>query len=184
MVKRPRKTAAPALLKIDLGCGQSKPEGFVGVDYVKIPGVDVVHDLTKIPWPFKPTSADQLRASHFFEHLTGAERMRFMEEAYRILVPTGQLVLVCPYWSSMRAIQDPTHQWPPVCETSFLYFNKAWRETNHLTHYPITCDFDFSYGYGLSPEWVSRNDESRGFGVARYLNTVADLHVTLVKRAP
>ena len=39
-------------LKIDLGCGSNKKEGYVGVDILDVPGVDYVTDLSKDPLPF------------------------------------------------------------------------------------------------------------------------------------
>ena len=89
-------------------------------------------------------------------------------------------VLVC-YWSSPRAIQDPAMEWPPICEQSFLYFNKGWRETNQLL--PIKADFDFSYGYAVDAETAARNQESQSFWIKHYLNTANDLQVALTKRA-
>jgi hypothetical protein len=38
-------------MKLDLGCGTKKREGFVGVDSMTLPGVDVVVDLRITPWP-------------------------------------------------------------------------------------------------------------------------------------
>ena len=46
----------------------------------------------------------------------------------------------------MRAWQDPTHK-RAISEATFLYANKSWRVSQGLDRYPITCDFDFSYGY-------------------------------------
>lgn len=175
-----RKTQA--LVKLDLGCGQQRAAGYIGVDLVKAPGVDVVHDLTIAPWPFSDESVEDIRVIHFFEHLTGSQRIVFMEECHRILVGSSKLLIVVPYYASMRAIQDPTHQWPPLCEASFLYFNKTWRQQNKLDHYPITCNFDFTYGYGVNAAWAIRSQEARDFAVRHYFHAVDDLHVTLTKR--
>ena len=41
-------------MKLDIGCGNKKWIGFVGVDRVLCEGVDVVCDLSKTPWPFIP----------------------------------------------------------------------------------------------------------------------------------
>lgn len=180
------KRAAP--LKLDLGCGNRKEPGFLGVDLADLPGVDVLHDLRAVPWPWKDESIAEARCSHFLEHLTGSQRMEFMNELYRVLAVGATCLIRVPYWTSPRAIQDPTHQWPPLCEWSFLYFNKGWREQNQLAHMPITCDFDFSYGYELTPNMpfdaAQRDEQARHFGVTHYLNTVADLIVTITKRAP
>ena len=172
----------PELLKLDLGAGQHCKEGFEGVDIVKLPGIKYVHDLKKYPWPWKSDSVSETFCSHFLEHLTGPERVTFMDELYRILVPEGKAVFIAPYWSSMRAVQDPTHAWPPLCEASFLYFNAKWRKDNGLDHYKITSDFDFVFGYGINPVWMTRNDETRQFAIANYCNSVQDLHCTLTSR--
>jgi hypothetical protein len=170
------------VVKLDIGCGQSKAEGFVGIDAVKCDGVDIVHDLRVVPWPIDAESVEEARCMHFFEHLTGAERMIFMDELYRVMQRGAKVAIQVPYWSSARAIQDPTHQWPPVSETSFLYFNKGWRVDNKIDHYPIACDFDFTYGYALDPAWVTRHHEAQAFAVSHYLNAARDLVVTLTRR--
>lgn len=37
---------------MEVGCGDYKREGYTGLDIVPLAGVDVVHDMNKIPWPF------------------------------------------------------------------------------------------------------------------------------------
>jgi len=183
------------LLKLDLGAGDNKKEGFIGVDIVKTKSVDIVCDLLKFPWPFKDNSVDEVYSSHFFEHIPGYLRGKWMNELYRVMKPgvyeggvgkaNGEgprVVFIVPYYSSMRAIQDYTHQWPPLSEASFLYFNKEWRKLNKLEHYDVKCDFDFSYNYIISGQWISRSDETKFFAVSNYINAVPDLQVILVKR--
>lgn len=169
-------------LRLDLGCGKNKKEGFIGVDISKDVGADVVFDLSKKKWPFKDGEVEEVHCSHFLEHLTGAQRINFMNELYRITKVGAKAVIITPYHASMRAIQDPTHQWPPVCEHSYLYFNKGWREANGLEHYGINCDFDFSYGYAIDPDVSNRNAEYQLFAFKHYLNAINDLQVTLIRR--
>ena len=169
-------------LKLDLACGNSKKEGFLGVDIAKLPTVDKVCNLKKFPWPWKKESVEEIFSSHFFEHLKGQERIKFMEEAHRILKPGSKMTIVVPYYASMRAIQDPTHEWPPVCEASFLYFNRAWMAQNKLEHYGIKCNFDFSYCYNMAPEWASRHIEAQGAAIKNYINIVSDIQVVLTKQ--
>jgi SAM-dependent methyltransferase len=168
----------PKSFKLDIACGQTKPEGWIGVD-IAGENVDVFHDLEVYPWPFKDESVEEARASHYFEHTKDA--MKFMDEVYRILKPGAQFHIICPYYNSMRCWQDPTHT-RAVSEASFLYFNAEWRKTNKLDHYPVKCDFDFQYGYSFYPEWANRSDESRQFAIKHYMNVVSDIHVTLTKR--
>lgn len=169
-------------LKLDLACGQNKTEGYVGVDIWPGEGVDIVHDLRVRPWPFADQSVEEVVCNQFFEHLTGEERMGFMDELWRVMKVDAKAVFVTPYYTSMRAIQDPTHKWPPIAETSYLYFNKGWRDTNGLSHYPIGCDFDFSFGYLLAGDVAARNQEYRDNAIRQFNNAVTDLQVTLVRR--
>ncbi len=166
------------LLKVDLGCGQNKEEGWYGVDYKKCPGVDKVHDLTKFPWPFKDESVDEVKSIHYIEHTL--DLIKFVDEIYRILKPGGKAMFIAPYYSSMRAFQDPTHV-RFISEASFLYFNKNWRNQNKLDHYDIKSNFNFSYGYQLFPEWAARSEDSRNFAIKHYWNVVSDIIVTLEK---
>ena len=46
--------------KLDLGCGRSKKAGFIGLDCLVLPGVDIVHDLTKFPYPFEDGLIDEI----------------------------------------------------------------------------------------------------------------------------
>lgn len=59
-----------AQVHIDLGCGENKKPGSIGVDFRKVTGVDVVQNLSKYPWNSIPTGvADVVMASHLLEHI-------------------------------------------------------------------------------------------------------------------
>jgi SAM-dependent methyltransferase len=192
------KTEEP--LKLSLACGDNKPEGFKGVDIAKTDSTDYVQNLLEFPWKqFADNSVDEIECSHFVEHIPHGDGyhdpfMQFFDEIHRILKPAefdpanpnipvkGFARITCPYYSSMRAWQDPTHQ-RAISEASFLYLNKQWRIDNRLDHYPITCDFDFSYGYVVSPEWQNRSQETQTFAIQHYINVVSDIQITLTKRS-
>ena len=198
--KKPKAPKAEEVLKLSLACGDNKPEGFKGVDIMKTSSTDYVQDLMKFPWSqFKDNSVDEIECSHFVEHIphsNGSEDpfFQFFDEIHRILKPAefdpnnpniplkGFMNIVSPYYSSMRAWQDPTHQ-RAISEASFLYVNKQWRIDNKLDHYPVTCDFDFSYGYIVAPDWHNRSQESQAFAIQHYINVVTDIQVMLIKRS-
>lgn len=167
-------------LKLDLACGQSKTEGYFGVDIFPGEKVDAVVDLEQFPWPIESNSAEEIVCSHYVEHTS--DLMKFMNEVYRILKPGGKIKIIAPYYTSMRCWQDPTHK-RAISDATFLYYNKQWREINKLDHYPITCDFDFTYGYDMDQTWAGKHDEARNFAIAHYWNIVNDIHVVLTKRA-
>lgn len=166
-------------IKLDLGAGQSKATGFIGVD--RMEGSDVVADLTKpFDWA-EDESVSEIFSSHFIEHLTGEEFILFMDECYRVLVPEGKMTFIAPYYTSARCFQDPTHK-QSICEAKFIYFNKAARDNMKLQHYGIKSDFDFTYGYSINAEWQNRSAEALAFAIKSYWNVIDDIHITLTKR--
>lgn len=169
------------LLKLDLGCGKNKREGFTGVDIRKFDGVDLVADLTK-PWPWKDGSVEEVNCSHFLEHLTAPERVHFANELFRVLKQGGKAQIVTPHWCSCRAYGDMTHQWPPVSEFWFYYLSKPWREVNAPHNDGYVCDFDATWGYGMAQPLATMNQERQQFALANYKEAAQDLVATLTKK--
>ncbi len=56
-------------VKYDIGCGANKIKGFIGVDIRPLPGVDIVADLERYPWPIPSESASLVLCSHVLEHI-------------------------------------------------------------------------------------------------------------------
>ena len=169
-------------MKLDLGCGLRKKPGFTGVDMSADCGADVVHDLRVAPWPFDDGSVDEVYCSHFLEHLDGAERIVFMQELHRVLKDGATAAIITPYWSSVGAVQDPTHQWPPVAEQSYLYFNAQARRDMGMGHYEIRANFELSFGLAMDPKFKGKPEAEQAFAARHFLNVVQELHATLVKR--
>jgi hypothetical protein len=187
-----QETLKGDVIKLDLGCGQRKQPGFIGVDVVKTKDADVVFDLFTYPWTFlADNSVDEIYAAHFIEHLP--DLIPFMNEVHRVLkkaefdpknpnVPTkGFARFIAPYHQNTRCWQDPTHK-QAISEATFLYYNKSWREANGLDHYPINCDFDYFYSYNLNPSVQGRSQEWLNFAMRHYYNVADDIVVTMMKR--
>lgn len=104
-----------------------------------------------------------------------------MDEVYRILKVGAKATIIAPYYSSIRAWQDPTHK-RAISENSFFYYNREWRRTKGVSHYPINSDFDFSYQYSYDPYWEHKSEEERTFAFKHYINVILDIRITLIKR--
>lgn len=187
--KTTKQEAAP--LKIDLGCGPNPREGFVGVDMFKMKGVDIVCNLAKDRWPFEDNSVSEAHASHFLEHLTNLggkwERTHFFNELYRVLKPGGTAQLIFPHWCSNRYYGDPTHK-EPFSEMGFLYLNREWR-MSQAPHADAKwqkggydCDFDWSYGYSLREDLVTRNQEYQQNAIQTQKEAAQDIIATITKK--
>ena len=144
-------------LKLDLGCGKNVREGFVGVD-VRNFGQPITADLTKA-WPWKDGTVSEAHCSHFLEHLEAEERIHFVNELYRVLVPEGKCQIIVPHWASCRAYGDMTHRWPPVSEFWFYYLNKDWREQNAPPNDGYQCNLEATWGYSPHHGVLKRNQE-------------------------
>lgn len=168
-------------LKIDIGCGKNKRDGFIGVDAIAFEGVDVVLDIGNARWPWEDGSVDEVNCSHVVEHLKPDERIHFTNELHRVLKMKGTALIVTPHWASTRAFGDLTHQWPPVSEFWYFYLNKDWRAVNAPHNMSYTCDFDFTHGHAVHAALQSRNVEFQQFALAWYKDAATDLYVTLTK---
>lgn len=82
------------LIKIELGCGKTKTDGFIGVDRFPLPGVDVVADMEKT-LPFPDDYADIIYACHSLEHVDNFEHL--IREIYRIARHGALIFILAPY---------------------------------------------------------------------------------------
>lgn len=105
--------------KLNVGCGNDiRPgsEGWVNMDLLPMKGVDVVHDMMELPWPFPDEHFELVLAKHVLEHVPhtfpGRKRDGFllwMEEVHRVLKPPGRFEAVVPYYRHDGYWIDPTH---------------------------------------------------------------------------
>lgn len=166
-----------AKIKLDLSYGELPDSGFT-----KVNGLDP----DRLPWKLDNESVEEALVAFRLNRIPGPQRMAWMSELWRVLVPGGKATIIVPYWSSHRSIQDPESQWPPICEQSFSYFSKAFRDTNkedvRLLPRGMYCDFDATGGYQFDPDTAVKETTVQSFWVKHYLNAVSDLHMVLTKR--
>lgn len=115
--------------RLNLGCGKWPLAGWINLDVVRLPGVDVVADLERCaetPLPFESDSIDEFLLSHLIEHIRSP--LSLMQELWRIARPGARLTVRCPYGHSDDAWEDPTHV-RPYFIGSFGFFSQPyyWR---------------------------------------------------------
>lgn len=101
-------------MKIDIGCGSSKKDGFVGIDIQNIPGVDLLLDLSREQLPFDDNSVSEVYSSHFFEHLGIDSVQRILEEIYRVCLDGSIVKIRVPHFSGSACFYE-------YHKTSFRY---------------------------------------------------------------
>lgn len=123
-------------IMLDIGCGENKQKGFIGLDKRPLEGVDIVHDLEVFPYPLPDDICHLIAGSHIVEHLKPWLMIDFMNELWRIMKHRGQLALATPYAGSPGFWQDPTHcngcnqatwqYFDPRYPLYDIYFPKPW----------------------------------------------------------
>ena len=80
-------------VRLHVGSGRARLEGWVNIDNQALPGVDVVADVTK---GLEFADVEAVFAEHFLEHLPVGAALDFLLEARRVLGPQGSLRLSTP----------------------------------------------------------------------------------------
>jgi predicted SAM-dependent methyltransferase len=124
-------------LRIQLGGGDDRKEGFVNIDILSLPSVDIVADINKgIPLP--DNSVVEVLANYILEHIEDVPSL--MEELYRVCKPNAKVVIKVPYFKSTAAFKDPTHV-SFFTERTFEYFDRDFIENKKLPEYKLKMNF-------------------------------------------
>lgn len=107
---------------LNLGCGQRKSPGSIGVDINPSSNADVLVDLNRLPYPFDDNCFVEIICEHVLEHLDDV--ITAIEEIHRIAKPGALLIVEVPHFSSVHFYQDPTHKHAFTSRT-FDYFVKG-----------------------------------------------------------
>lgn len=106
-------------MRLNLGAGSLSEPNWVNVDRAVLPGIDVVCDLEKTPWPWGDNSIERIRAFDVYEHVINW--YGFMQECHRVLVPNGVLFIHTSYYKNPSSYCDPDHK-RFLTEQSFDYW--------------------------------------------------------------
>ncbi len=98
-------------LRLNLGSGLNKREGFINVDKFAYGQPDRLMDLEQTPWDFPDNSVAEVVLNHTLEHL-GKEVETFfaiMQELYRVCENGARIEINVPHPRHRDFMNDPTH---------------------------------------------------------------------------
>lgn len=97
-------------IRLDIGCGKDKKEGFVGIDIDPKSQADIIASALNLP--FDDSNVDEITCSHLVEHFEPDEAQKFFDEIYRVLKDGGAARLkIDRDWSKARLLEkDRTHK--------------------------------------------------------------------------
>lgn len=110
------------MIKLNLGCGKDIKDGYVNLDSVKLPGVDIIFDINKPHLPFKDNTFEEIYCSHVLEHVN--DLAKTMKELKRISKSGGKIIIRVPHFSCGVSYRDPTHK-RLFSYFTFDYFEKG-----------------------------------------------------------
>ena len=87
--------------KLDIGCGERPAKGYVGMD-MRDCGQEIVWDARQ-GIPFPDCSVDEIRTSHFLEHLDDDQGIDFLQESMRVLKHKGLMINRLPHVTNPTA---------------------------------------------------------------------------------
>lgn len=101
----------PGPLKLNLGCGYRKLDGWVNADKYPDSKPDLLLDLEALPWPFADNAATHVDLSHVLEHVgqSSALFLALMQELWRVCAPGAQVNIRVPHPRHDDFLGDPTH---------------------------------------------------------------------------
>lgn len=181
-------------MKLHLGSGDKRFDGFVNVDYDERCSPDIIQDLEKKPWCFEDNSIDEVVAHHLLEHLGDPGFFIFMQELYRVCKPNALVKIVVPHHRHDVFLNDPTHRRPITVEGLRLFskkFNNYCIEVgdgssklgNYFDIDFEVVDFKFNFDSFYKPLLVDMTQEKEReiqLLIREKNNVIVDVNVTLL----
>ena len=139
------------MFKLNLGCGRDIKKGYINLDRAKLNGVDIIHDLSKFPYPFPENHFNEILSFGTVE-LIDADFIKIMEELWRISENKGLVKIRGPVFPSMCSAQDPLTK-KFLTWNTFEYFNEYW---GHYTKARFrTLKKRYIYSLNSKLNWLS-----------------------------
>ncbi len=154
---------------LDIGCGNNKMPGAIGLDKRACKGVNVISDFEQ-GLPFKTGCIKTVFLRHVIEHVD--DLIQFMEELFRVCQKDAKIIIEAPYYSSRGAFRDPTHR-HFISEDTFQYFEYPTDYGTNTNFKIESIRYDYRKPFRYFPEYIRKR-------FRRYfLNVVDNLYVTL-----
>lgn len=113
-------------MKLNLGCGNKRKAGFLGVDSFQGEAVDITADITG-KLPFDDSAIDEVLMDNLIEHIPDIPSL--MKEINRVCKNEAVVTIITPHFASVASWRDPTH----VHHLS--YFSMNHFEKRSVSHY-------------------------------------------------
>lgn len=96
-------------MKLNVGCGNNKIDGYINIDTEESCAPDLVHNLLKGPLPYEDGSVEEILFFHCIEHVQKGYHDLILQEFYRLLKGGGTLLISYPnFWECAQRWKQNT----------------------------------------------------------------------------
>lgn len=132
-------------LKLNLGCGLDKREGYVNIDVREDVEPDMVIDLEKeLLQRFEDESVDEILAKDFLEHLSWRVVETFLRDCHRVLKPNGRIYIQTPDLEAIakKVILNPNFKFGSLygfkAISYWVYGGQEYPENTHKSGFTMS----------------------------------------------
>ena len=132
-------------MKLNLGSGIKKYDGFLNVDADPSVNPDILVDLETGKLPIDDNSVDEIKAYHIFEHI-GENFFKFLQELYRVCENGAIIDVHVPHPRHDYFLGDPSHIRPITIENMQRFskkYNDIEKSDAGSTLFAYLYDVDF-----------------------------------------
>lgn len=177
-------------MKINIGSGYKRYDGFVNVDSDPRTGAEYIAELGKDPLPFEDNSVDEVKAYHVLEHI-GEGYFYLLQEIYRVCKDTAIIDIQVPHHRSEVWYGDPTHI-RFVTVDNLRHFSKKYNnwhvaQWNSSSGFGVKLDidleiieFDFVVNSAWKPRFAKMSQEEIEEVSRNFNNVYEETHVKMM----
>lgn len=124
---------------------------------------DIIHDLTKFPWPITENTYDLVICQHLLQHLPDTSTT--LEELNRITKPGGKIFIETPHFTRCETYHQPHQRFSFGFFDYFIKGNPFYKTDFHITDkYIHFDDLMFFLGIGFfANRFPSQYEKSLAF---------------------
>jgi SAM-dependent methyltransferase len=137
-------------MKVNLGSGYKRIEGFVNVDDDPLVNPEYVVNLEKGKLPFDDNTVEEVVAHHILEHI-GEGFIPLMQEIYRVCKNGAIIDIVAPHHFHEVYVSDPTHKRPITVDGMMLLGKKFNRE--HIEKHTSSSGLGLKFNIDFEVIW-------------------------------
>lgn len=113
-------------MKLNIGAGDTRYEGFLNIDYDARCKPDFQLDIEKDKLPIEDNTVDEVVAHHVLEHM-GEGYFHCLQELYRVCKHGALINIRVPHCRHDYFLNDPTHR-RPITPEGLQLFSKKYND--------------------------------------------------------